>query len=220
MAERRTRRVRKSATPRSKSSAGTPASKAQRTSRVKTDDIDSLVPKGLSGAFVKSKLREETVRKAGLKEPSDFEGEMPELPDDIDAVDHSDLSNLLLGFQSALATATWQASKAYIESDIAEEVYEYLRNNALLETNQSNDLKRRAEAENDDLVVTWKGRQKSAYHDYVSFRDLARTIEGKIKVLSRVGGFKDDENDGSDRTARSKQSKGAARGSARRRIRE
>jgi hypothetical protein len=65
-------------------------------------------------------------------------------------------------------------------------------------------------------VLAFRGLHKESYHDYVSFRDLARTIEGKVKVLSRVGGFKDDENEASDRSAKSKGSIGAARRRAKR----
>lgn len=161
----------------------------------KTDDIKELVPKGLSGAFVNSKLHEKKVRQAGLEPPSDFEGEMPELPDDIDAVDHSQLSNLMMSFQNALSTALWQASMAYIEADIYEEIHEYLENKALLNTEQSNDTKRKAEARTDDIVVAFRNEYKKSYHQYVRFRDLAKTIEGKIKVVSRVGGFKDDDQE-------------------------
>lgn len=184
------------------------------------DDVSSLVPRGLAGAFVNSKLHEKKLRQAGLSPPSDFEEEMPELPADIDAVDHSELSNLILSFQRALSTSTWQASMAYIAADIYGEIAEYLENRALLESQQSNDSKRRAEAKTDDTVVGFFGMQKESYHNYVRFRDLAKTIEGKVKVLSRVGGFKDDDNDASDRGAQPKASRGAGRGSSRRRTRE
>jgi len=166
----------------------------------KTDDIDinELVPEGLHGAFVHSKLHEKNVRQAGLTPPSDFEGDMPELPEDIDAVDHSELSNLMIQFQNALSTCTWQAAMGYIEADIYEEIAEYLENKAILRTTQSNDAKRKAEARTDDTVVAFRGEQKKAYHRYVRYRDLGKTIEGKIKVISRVGGFKEDEHDASD----------------------
>jgi hypothetical protein len=174
-------------------------------------DVTDLVPKGLAHAFVSSKLHEKKVREAGLTPPSDFEGEMPELPDDIDAVDHSELSNLILSFQNALSTATWQASMKYIEADIYEEIAEYLENRALLSSTESNDTKRKADAKTDDKVVAFSSLGKEAYRDYVRFRDLGKTIEGKIKVLSRVGGFKDDEHEASDRNARPKMSRGASK---------
>lgn len=181
------------------------------------DDVSSLVPKGLAGAFVSSKLHEKKLRQAGLTPPADFDEEMPELPADIDAVDHSQLSNIILSFQRALSTSTWQASMAYIAADIFGEIAEYLENRALIESEQSNDTKRRAEAKTDDTVVAFLGKQKEAYYNYVRFRDLAKTIEGKVKVLSRVGGFKDDDNEASDRGAQPKPSRGAGRGSSRRR---
>lgn len=185
------------------------------------DEIADLVPKGLAGAFVQSKLHEQKLREAGLREPTDpFEGDMPDLPDDIGAVDHDELSQLMLDMQRAYSTAAWRASKAYIANDVLEEIADYLENRALLESEQSNDAKRRAEARTDETVVNFRGKQKEAYYDYVRFRDLARTIEGKVKVLSRVGGFKDDDNDASDRSARQKESKGTARGSSRRRSRD
>ena len=170
----------------------------------KHDDDD--LPSGIAKAFVQSKLHEQKLRQAGLTPPEDFEGDMPELPDDVDAVDHSKLSNRMVAFQNALATATWQATMAYIEHDIAEEIKDYLENRALLASQQSNDSKRRAESKTDSHVVKWSAINKEAYHNYVRFRDLAKTIEGKIKVLSRVGGFKDDEQEASDRNAKSKPS--------------
>lgn len=207
MTEVRTRRRRVT-----RGSANVPASKSD-----SSDDISDLVPQGLAGAFVSSKLHEKKLRQAGLMPPSDFDEEMPELPADIDAVDHSELSNLILSFQRALSTATWQASMAYIAADIYDEISEYLENRALLHSEQSNDSKRRAEAKTDDTVIAFVGKQKESYHDYVRFRDLAKTIEGKVKVLSRVGGFKDDDNEASDRNAGSKPSRGSGRGSSRRR---
>jgi hypothetical protein len=180
------------------------ASSSSRRQDDSTENVHELVPRGLAGAFVSSKLHEKSVRQAGLKPPSDFEGEMPELPADIDAVDHSDLSNLIMEFQNALSTSLWQASMAYIEADIYEEIYEYLENKAILNSEQSNDAKRKAEARTDDTVVAFRNEHKKSYHNYVRFRDLARTIEGKVKVISRVGGFKDDEQDAGDLHGRGK----------------
>lgn len=165
------------------------------------------MPRGLQGAYVQSKLHEKSVRQAGLAPPPDFDGDMPELPSDIDAVDHSDLSNLILAFQNALSTATWQASMAYIEADIYEEISEYLEYRAILNTDQSNAEKRKAEARTDDTVVAFRNEQKKAYHKYVRFRDLAKTIEGKVKVISRVGGFKDDDHEAGDLSGKPKISK-------------
>lgn len=185
-----------------------------------TDNIEATVPSGLAGAYVNSKLHEQKLRTAGLSEPRDFEGEVPELPGDIAAVDHDELSNLIMRFQNALSTATWQASKAYIASDIYEEIADYLENRAILGSTETNDAKRRADAKTDDLVLAWRGRQKEAYHDYVRFRDYARTIEGKVKVVSRVGGFKGEDDDASDRSARRTAGKKPAVGRGRRRTKD
>lgn len=202
---------------------GSPASRRRdrdKDTSDKTDDLDGLVPSGLRGAFVHSKLHEKTIREAGLAEPTDpFEGDMPDLPDDIGAVDHDQLSQLMLDFQRAYSTAQWRASKAYIASDIYDEIADYLENRAVLDSDQSNDSKRKAEARTDNRVVAFRSKQKESYYDYVRFRDLGRTIEGKVKVLSRVGGFKDDDDSASDRSARAKESRGAARGSEKHRRR-
>lgn len=197
---------RRRGTKRVRSTKAAPSASSSKRRNVKTDDtdIEELVPHGLRGAFVQSKLHEKNVRQAGLEPPTDFEGEMPELPEDIDAVDHSQLSNLMMSFQNALSTATWQAAMHYIEADIFEEIYEYLENKVILDSEQSNESKRKAEARTDDTVVAFRSEQKKAYHQYVRYRDLAKTIDGKIKVVSRVGGFKEDENEGGDMSARSK----------------
>lgn len=196
-----------------RSFAGSSASRRGKEEKDNTaDDLSDILPRGLSKAFVQSKLHEKKLREAGLAEPTDpFDGDMPDLPEDIGQTDHDELSQLMLDLQRAYSTAQWRASKAYIESDIYEEIADYLENRALLESEQSNDGKRRAEAKTDDTVVNFRGKQKEAYHDYVRFRDLGRTIEGKVKVLSRVGGFKEDDNEAGDRSSRSKESKGAAR---------
>ena len=154
----------------------------------------------LADAAIKSSEHTAALRKAGLGAPPDFEGDMPELPADIDAVDHSQLSNLMHAFQNALSTATWQASTAYIEADMFEEIADYLENRALLASDQTNDTKRKAEARTDEEYLQYRGLYKTRYHDYVRFRDLAKTLEGKVKVLSRTGGFKDDEQEASDRS--------------------
>lgn len=219
---RTTRRVRKPGSGKSPSPASSRSGlgsklNKNKTTDVNTDDIDQLVPKGLSAAFVKSKLHEKKLREAGLSEPTDpFDGDMPDLPSDIGQTDHEELSQLMMDMQRAYSTAQWRASKAYIESDIFEEIGDYLENKALLGSKESNDGKRRADAKTDDTVVAFRGRQKEAYHDYVRFRDLGRTIEGKVKVLSRVGGFKGDDDEASDRTAKPRMSRGKAKGSGRR----
>src|SRR4051794_15686420 len=145
MAEGTTRRRRRSSKSGSASKRVRSSASAKSDDKSgKTDDIHSHVPAGLAGAFVESKLHEKKLREAGLEPPADFEGDMPELPEDIDAVDHSELSNLMLRFQNALATSTWQAAMAYIANDIYEEITEYLENRSILHSDQSNDAKRRA----------------------------------------------------------------------------
>lgn len=155
----------------------------------------------LADAAVKSSEHHALLRKAGLGAPPDFEGDMPELPGDIDAVDHSQLSNLMHSFQNALSTCAWQASMAYIEADMFEEIADFLENRALLSSDQTNDTKRKAEARTDEEYLQYRGLYKTRYHDYVRFRDLAKTLEGKVKVLSRTGGFKDEEQEAGDRSA-------------------
>jgi hypothetical protein len=164
----------------------------------------------LADAAIKSSEHSAALRKAGLGAPLDFEGDMPELPEDIDAVDHSQLSNLMHAFQNALSTATWQASTAYIEADMFEEIADYLENRALLASDQTNDTKRKAEARTDEEYLKYRGLYKQRYHDYVRFRDLAKTLEGRVKVLSRTGGFKDDEQEAGDRSVTKRRQRKAA----------
>lgn len=171
----------------------------------KTDDeILELLPEGLGRVFIESKLHEKHIKQAGLQTPDDFEGAMPQLPEDVAAVSHNELSNLLCDFQNAHATATWQTSMWHIEYDTMEELADYTESKALLRSNQSNEGKRKAEASTDDLVVFFRAKHKIAYHNFLRFRDLAGTINGKIKTVSRVGGFKDDEEEASNMTARPK----------------
>lgn len=208
-------RKRRTRTRRGTSSPSSVRNKTVDKSDLTEDEIKEIVPRGLTRAFVDSKLRDKRVREAGLTPPSDFTDDMPELPKDIAAVDHNELSQLMIDFQNAFSTATWRASMAYIAHDIYDEISEYLENRALLESSESNDTKRKADARTSDTVVSFRGFAKQAYHDYVSYRDLGKTIEGKIKVVSRVGGFKDDEQEASDRSAKPKMSRGSARGTTR-----
>ncbi|HWI67262.1 MAG TPA: hypothetical protein VNS88_02585, partial [Nitrospiraceae bacterium] len=61
--------------------------------------------------------------------------------------------------------------------------------------------------------------QRTAYHNYVRFRDLARTLEHQWRTVSRVGGFVSDEAEGEaaaiKRTSSRGKSQGTARGSSR-----
>jgi hypothetical protein len=177
-------------------------------------DLKDLVPEGLATAFVKSKLHDKSVAVAGLGEPADWEGDMPEIPGDIASLDHQQMSNLLSDLANAMSTALWQASKNYIEADILDEVAEYLEDRALLDADESNEGKRKAQARTDESVVAFRGAQKVAYHNYVRFRDLARTIELKWRTVSRVGGFVGDEAEAETAGAIKRSTRGKAAGNA------
>ena len=187
------------------------------------DTLKNLVPSGLVASFVKSKMHDKALAVAGLGEPGDWDGDMPDIPSDIGTIDHEQMANLLGEFASALSTALWHASKNYIEADAYNEMAEYLEDVALLAANESNEGKRKAQARTDESVVTAKALEKTAYHNYVRFRDLAKTLEHKWRTVSRVGGFIGDEAEGETasaikRSTRGKaagNSKGTARGSGR-----
>lgn len=182
------------------------------------DAIEEMLPKGLARTFVQSQLKsaEKEVEAVGLTAPADYDGDMPELPDDIDGVDHSQLSNLLLDFQNALSTCVWQQSFHYIWQNTFGEIAEYMEAISLLEAEGANEGARKAEAKTDERVVFFRSRHAEHYNSYVRFRDLAKTIEGKVKAVSRVGGFKDDEAE-SEALAPAKRSvRGKARGTGRR----
>lgn len=118
------------------------------------DAIKAMLPKGIARAFVNSKLHEQRVRASGLTPPDDYEGDMPKLPEDVGSMSHDELSQLLIDFQSALSTATWQASQAYIRADIMDDIADYLSDNVVLKSDQSNEQKRKAEANIDERVST------------------------------------------------------------------
>ena len=59
------------------------------------EELLALVPGGLATAFVNARMHDRALALAGLGEPSDWDGEMPELPEDIASEDHDSLSNLL-----------------------------------------------------------------------------------------------------------------------------
>lgn len=177
-------------------------------------DLRELVPAGIEAAFVKSKLHDKSLGIAGLGAPADWAGDMPEIPSDIGTIDHAQMSNLLGDLANALSTALWQASKAYIEADAYGEIVEYLEDIAMLDSDQSNEAKRKAQARTDERVLAAKGLERTAYHNYVRFRDLARTIEHKWRTVSRVGGFVGDEAEGEAASAIKRSTRGRAAGTA------
>lgn len=195
-------------------------SRSSRSDSVLTDDqLRALVPEGLEAAFVKSKLHDKALGVAGLGEPDDWDGNMPFIPEDIGTTDHEMMANLLGDLASALSTCVWHASRHYIEADAYDEIAEYLEDIALLDADESNEGKRKAQARTDERVVGARALQRTAYHNYVRFRDLARTLEHQWRTVSRVGGFISDEAEGEaaaiKRTSSRGKSAGTARGSSR-----
>jgi len=176
--------------------------------------LREIVPKGMAASFVKAKLHDKRLALAGLGEPGKWQGDMPELPPDIGAIDHAHMANLLGELANALSTSLWQASKAYIEADAYNEIAEYLEDIALLDANESNEGKRRAAARTDERVVSARSLQRTAYHDYVRFRDLAKTIEHKWRTVSRVGGFVGDEAEAETAGAIKRSTRGKSIGAA------
>lgn len=180
------------------------------------EQITKMLPSGLGRMHANSVIeRAKTELEAvGLEPPVDFDGEMPELPQDIAATDHAELSNLLARFQSAHSTARWQQSLNYILADAFEEIADYMEAVALNDSEQSNDTKRRAEARINERVVFFRSRHKEAYHSYVRFRDLAETLKGKVAVVSRVGGFMGDDHEAGDVSALKGSTRGKSKGSS------
>jgi hypothetical protein len=201
---------------------GRPARRSD--SELDDDAIKALVPGGLASSFVKSKLHDKALAIAGLGEPSDWDGDMPELPNDIAGEDHDTLSNLHAQFTNAYSTSIWYASRYYVEADAYEEIAEYLEDVALLDANESNEGKRKAQARTDERVVAARAMQHTSYNNYVRFRDLASTLDRRAKAVSRIGGFIGDEAENEDtRPLRSSTrgkavaaSKGRAKGATRR----
>ena len=179
------------------------------------DQLRELVPKGLAASFVKSKLHDKALAVAGLGEPDDWDGNMPFLPEDIGTIDHEMMANLLGDLASALSTALWNASKHYIEADAYDEIAEYLEDIALLDANESNEGKRKAQARTDERVVNARSMHKTSYHNYVRFRDLARTLEHQWRTVSRVGGFVSDEAEAETAGAIKRSTRGKAAGQGR-----
>ena len=219
MAERRTRRTRRSAGEDTKPPRSASAKKQK--DDFNDDEIEEMLPKGLARTFVQSQLKsaKDQLASVGLTAPGDYEGEMPELPDDIDSVDHSELSNLMLRFQNALSTAIWNQSYHYIWQNTFEEIAEYMEAVTLTSVEGSNAEQRKGAARTDEKVVFFRARHVEHYNSYVRFRDTAKWIEGKIKAISRVGGFKDDGEDAEVLGAVKRSTRGTAKSSGRRRSR-
>lgn len=178
------------------------------------DDLLKLVPAGLAATVVNARLHDKRVAVAGLKPPSDYEGDWPELPEDIGKVSHDDLSNLLSRFQDAFATAHWQHTKAYIEANIYGDVADYLEEVAVLNSDQSNEQKRKAEARTSESVMAARALESEARHDARRFGSLVEQLKGNVAVVSRIGGFKDDSEGSEDvLPSRPGAGKGTAKGS-------
>jgi hypothetical protein len=178
-------------------------------------ELLKLVPGGLANAFVNQKLHEKQLALAGLSGESKWEGDEPQIPDEIAGSDHDELSNLLGAFTNAYSTALYFSSKAYIEHGFYEQISEYLESLAILDSTESNDTKRKAEARTKAEVVAAKALQQSAYSDYVRFRDKAYALKMKHATVSRVGGFMSDEAEAEDTGALKRSStRGKAAGAA------
>lgn len=157
------------------------------------DQIKEMLPTPMAKAFVASRMHDASIAKSGLAAPEDWEGKMPELPDDVANTDHDELSQLLIDFQSAYSTAVWHASMNYIDADVYSEIADYLEANAILSSTQTTDVKRKTAAKLDKNVVFFRAQAKVYSHNYYRFNKLAETLKGKVAVISRVGGFKNDE---------------------------
>jgi hypothetical protein len=179
-------------------------------------DLLALVPGGLAAAFVNARMHDRALALAGLGEPSDWDDVMPELPEDIASQDHDTLSNLLSAFASCLSTSTWHAAKAYIQHGFYKQVADYLEDVALLESQQSSEQKRKADASTQEVVVTARALEQSAYSDYVRMREMGKTLKIRHATVSRVGGFVADEVETEDQDEPARfSSRGAGAGSAR-----
>ena len=163
-----------------------------------TDELLRLVPEGLAHAFVTARMHDRSLAIAGLGEPSDWDGEMPELPSDIAAEDHDSLSNLLRDFAVCLSTATWYAAKGRIDRLFYDQVVEYVESVAILESKESSEAKRKADAATDETVVTAKALAAMAQAEMYRFQAMASNLKLKHATVSRVGGFMGDEAEAED----------------------
>ena len=182
---------------------------------VSEDDLLSLVPAGLSQSVVNARLHDKRVALSGLQVQDQYEGDWPALPEDIGTVDHNDLSNLLMRFQQAFNVAHWQHTTAVIEAGIYGDVADYLEENAILSSEQSNEQKRKAEARTDDAVQAARALERQARADARRFGSMVEQLKGNVAVISRVGGFKGDSDSTEDVTpSRPAVARGSGKGDA------
>ena len=180
------------------------------------EELLDLVPGGLATAFVNARMHDRALALAGLGEPADWDGEMPELPEDIATEDHDTLSNLLRDFAVCLSTATWYAAKARIDRIFLDQVVDYLESVALLDSQESNEAKRKADAATNEAVVTAKALATSAQADMFRFQAQASNLKLKHATVSRVGGFVGEEAEAEDQDeAPRRSSRGTGAGSGR-----
>jgi hypothetical protein len=198
------------------SGAAKPFGSGKAKSGMTEEELLALVPAGLATTVVNARLHDKRVAVAGLKPTESYEREWPELPEDIGKVSHDDISNLLSDFQAAFNTAHWQQTKAYIEATVYGDVADYLEEVAILNSDQSNEQKRKAEARTSEPVMAARALESEARHDSRRFGSMVEQLAGNVKVVSRVGGFKDDA-EGSDDTTPSvpAAARGTGKGSGR-----
>jgi len=190
--------------------------KAAKETGISEEELLALVPGGLATAFVNARMHDRALALAGLGEPADWDEEMPELPENIASEDHDYLSNLLGDFASCLSTSIWHASKAYIQHGFYKQVGDYLEDVAILESQQSSEQKRKADAATQEVDVTARALEQTAYSEYVRFRELGKLLKIKHATVSRVGGFvaEDVETEDQDEAPK-RSSRGAGAGTAR-----
>jgi hypothetical protein len=77
-------------------------------------------------------------------------------------------------------------------------VGDYLEDVAVLESGQSSEQKRKADAATRPDVVTARALEQLAYSDYVRMRELGKTLKIRHATVSRVGGFVAEETETED----------------------
>lgn len=179
------------------------------------DEVEAMLPTPLAQLHIRSKLdyAEAQIEEQGLKLTGAYEGDMPELPNDISGYSHADMSDLLAQFQNAHSTASAQASQATIMGNTYGELAEYVEDLAILESDQSNAEKRKAEARTDGTVVFFRAKAADYRNQSRRWTDLAGELRGKTAVVSRVGGFVEGDGAQSDLRAAKPSTRGAAKGS-------